>query len=407
MRLIIALSFLLFPLLSFSQFSASELLKGKSSVTIPFEFQNNFIILDVVFNDILPLKFIFDTGAEHTILTKREFADVLHVDYSKRFNIIGVDREEQLYANIANNINLRFNDITFDRQNILVLEEDYLGFEKYAGTAIHGIIGGQLFRQFIIKIDYKNKNLILQDFDTFKAPTKKYQTLALEIFRNKPYITISAKLNKDHSIPLKLLVDTGAGLTLLLHEDTNEAIDLPLNVIPGNLGSGLGGLLNGYLGRVNQLNLDELYFNNLLTYFQKVEGNYNLEHLNGRNGILGNVLLSRFYIIFDYIRGNIYLKPSKKYNKSLQFDKSGLSIFATGKNFNTFIINDVMKNSPAELAGLKKGDIIKRINGLSARFLDLQIISAKLQKKEGKRIKLVIKREEKKIKKIFRLKKLI
>lgn len=407
MKLILACSFLWLPLLGFSQFSASELLKGKTSVTIPFEFQNNFIILDVVFNDILPLKFIFDTGAEHTILTKREFADALNVDYSKRFNIIGVDRQDELYANIANNINLRFNDIAFDRQNILVLEEDYLGFEKYAGTAIHGIIGGQLFRQFIIRIDYKNKTLTLQNFNEFKAPTKKYQSLPLQIFKNKPYITVSAKLDKDHTIPLKLLIDTGAGLTLLLHEDTNEAIELPTNVIPGNLGSGLGGLLSGYLGRVDQLRIEELYFNNLLTYFQKVDGNYNIEHLNERNGILGNVLLSRFYIILDYVRGTIYLKPIKKYNKALQFDKSGLAIFASGKNFNTFSINHVMKNSPADFAGLQKGDIIKRLNGLSTRLLDLQAIISKLQKKEGKKIKLLIERDGKKIKKEFQLKNLI
>ena len=35
---------------------------GQRQVDIPFEYSNNFIILTVNFNGILPLKFIFDTG---------------------------------------------------------------------------------------------------------------------------------------------------------------------------------------------------------------------------------------------------------------------------------------------------------------------------------------------------------
>ena len=45
--------------------------EGRSQIDIPFEYTNNFIILTVHFNGLLPLKFIFDTGAEHTILSKR------------------------------------------------------------------------------------------------------------------------------------------------------------------------------------------------------------------------------------------------------------------------------------------------------------------------------------------------
>ena len=58
---------------------------GVKQIEIPFEYVNSFIILNIAFNGSLPLKFIFDTGAEHTILTKREISDLLQVHYDREF----------------------------------------------------------------------------------------------------------------------------------------------------------------------------------------------------------------------------------------------------------------------------------------------------------------------------------
>ena len=46
-------------------------------VEIPFEYINGFIVVDIIFEKVLPLKFILDTGAENTILLKRTYTDLL------------------------------------------------------------------------------------------------------------------------------------------------------------------------------------------------------------------------------------------------------------------------------------------------------------------------------------------
>ena len=56
-------------------------------VEIPFEYHNDLIIVTVTFNRIFPLKFIFDTGAEHSILAQRQITDLLHVSYDREFNL--------------------------------------------------------------------------------------------------------------------------------------------------------------------------------------------------------------------------------------------------------------------------------------------------------------------------------
>ena len=51
----------------------------KKPIELPFEYHNNFIVLNVRMSG-LPMKFIVDTGAEHTIIMKREITDMLGME---------------------------------------------------------------------------------------------------------------------------------------------------------------------------------------------------------------------------------------------------------------------------------------------------------------------------------------
>ena len=83
---------------------SKELKFGVKQVEMPFEYDNNFIVVDVLMNGLVPLKFIFDTGAEHTILTRREITDVLGVPYRRRFTVLGADMKTELHAYLVRNI---------------------------------------------------------------------------------------------------------------------------------------------------------------------------------------------------------------------------------------------------------------------------------------------------------------
>jgi len=67
------------------------LLDGKRKVTIPFRYVHNFIILQVKLYGVLPVNLIYDTGAEHVIIFKRQYTDILQVPYDKRIPIMGAD----------------------------------------------------------------------------------------------------------------------------------------------------------------------------------------------------------------------------------------------------------------------------------------------------------------------------
>lgn len=406
-HLIIITALISWPLIAYPQIRDLDIARGKESVELPFEYVNNFIILTVYFNEILPLKFIFDTGAEYTLITKKEITDLLQVDYRKRYPLLGADLTTELYAYLATGVRLRVADFAAINRSILVLEEDYFQFEEFAGINIQGIIGSDLFRRFVVKIDYRKQKITLIDPSKFDPPGSKYTKLDIEIYRHKPYIQAQTQMQNDSSFNAKLLLDTGASLPLLLYTGTNEAIQIPPKVIKSNIAMGLGGYIEGYLGRIQEIQIDEFVLNDVVTNFQDIILEMDSLKLNDRNGIIGNLILNRFTVIIDYIRQDIYLKPQKKFNRKFKYDRSGMTVITSGKNLDVYSVTRVIPDSPADEAGVLPGDEIRAVNGWPALFLTLDGINRRMRRKVGKKIRLILRRDGDNIRVNFRLRDLI
>lgn len=382
---------------------------GQRQVEIPFEYTNNFIIITVLFNGVFPLKFIFDTGAEHTILSKREVSDVLRVTYEREFRVTGSDLKTELIAYLARQIRFDIPDkVTAPREDILVLQDDYFRFEEYAGVNVHGILSANAFSRYVIRINYDRKVITLYDRESYKLREQGFVALPLEIYRNKLYLRTAMFVQQDSMVAVKLLIDTGAGLPLLLFSNTHEMLHAPENALPTNIGMGLGGYLEGFTGRVAKLNLGDFSENNIVSYFQTIDSTLiNSEYLNGRNGLIGNTLLGRFTVIIDYQNAKIWLKPSRNFKKEFVYDRSGINLIASGAGFRTFNVQSVLPGSPAEEADIRRGDVIVRVGLAPAALLSLGDLQRIFQKKPGKKITVVIKRNGKRMKKKIVLRDLI
>ncbi|NJK83522.1 MAG: hypothetical protein HC912_06560, partial [Saprospiraceae bacterium] len=223
--------------------------KGWTSVVLPFKYINNLIVVDVNLNRLLGLKFIFDTGAEHTILTKREYSEWLGLDFTRKYTIMGADLKTELIAYLAQKVTVKVGPMISLNESILVLEEDYFKYAELTGLDIHGILGADFFRKYIVQIDFDNERITLHKPEHFKYNLKKYEEIPIEVKRNKPYLDAKLNIVGDTIRKVKLLMDTGAALPLLLYTDIDTTLTIPLNAIPGNVGRGLGGYLEGYKGR--------------------------------------------------------------------------------------------------------------------------------------------------------------
>lgn len=384
-----------------------DILQGEKKKVIDFHYTHNFIVIEAQFNQQIPVNFIYDTGAEHTLLFNREITDLLGLEYDRKIKVIGSDLSTDLYAYVSPAIPIGIDNIDPRVMDVVVLEEDFFHIDELTGQNIGGLIGSSFFRNYVVKFDYKRQELIIYHPKYFNKPGKKYKEFDIQIKAGKPYITTDCILQDGTTIEATLLIDTGAGLPLLLHNNSSEMMILPPDIIEGKLGMGLGGYVKGYLGRIKLFTLGEYKFENIITSFQNLDSSYISNPINFRNGLIGNQILSRFEMIIDYNNQKLYLKPIKKYNKSFKVDRSGLVIFAYGPRLNQYIVQDVLTNSPAEEMGIKKGDVIKKINGVPTAVLGLHHVSSRFYKKSGKTIKLNITRKGQKLKKSLILRDLI
>jgi len=382
-----------------AQLPGIQMPEGMSTVSIPFEYQNHFIVVKTYIHGFLPFNFIFDTGAEHTIILKKEIAFYLNIEYSKSYTLLGSDLKTEIKAYLSKNIQYRFLNNTLNikaKQDMLVLEEDYLRLDEYTGVPIHGILGADAFANYVVSIDYDKKLITLtlaQDFKTMNL--KGYDKVESTFHKKRPYFFIHSTL-KDTLRTQKMLVDCGANLGMVLYSKGLEEVDLPKIRIAGPLGAGLGGMLEGSIGRIHTLQLGKFTFSNVISNFQILPDSVS-ENVRFRDGLLGNDMLDRFNLVINYIQEEIYIKPSRRFKKPFDVDRSGLYFSASGFNLNQFEVFYVQPNSPASEAGILPGDKLIKVGWLPASFYSLEKISIQLRSKAGAKKRYTLKRGSKKI----------
>lgn len=374
------------------------LLGLQNEIILPFDYHQGFIIVDIIFHKKIPLKFILDTGAENSVLLKKQYAEILKIPYSKRIKLLGSDMNRDIFAHVCNGIYLQLVNTQTIKSNIIVLEEDMIFLEEYIGKPIDGILGAEFFRGLILKINYKRMEITISNPNTFNyKKLKNYESFDIEIINSKPYIDCKTSVLPGKETVSKLLLDTGASLTTMFHNNTDSLLILPEQIIMGNLGKGLGGEISGFVGKVHKLNIGTYEFNNLVSSFQDLEDIVLKAEKVIRNGLIGNHLLERFDVVFDLHHSKLYLKAHKNYNKNFEFDKSGITLYAFGENLHEYYIRHIVEGSPADEAGLLPGDIIKKVGFWSYKWLNINKINKKLAGKSGKKITLKVIRNGEKL----------
>jgi predicted aspartyl protease len=379
--------------------------EGVHRVEIPIEIHNNLIVVPVILNNQLPLKFIIDTGVRTAILTQKVYSDILNLSYTRKYSLSGPGGQKLVDAYITSNVTFDMPGVHGQGHSMLVLEEDYLELKNSMGTDVHGILGYELFSRFVVQIDYEAKKMVLIHPENFK-PKRKYQELPIRIEDTKPFVELEISVRDSSSMKAKFLVDTGASHGMLIEEDSDEKLRVPSKNIQSILGRGIVGIITGKIARSKSLKIGKYELNNLITSFPDdyaYRDSSGSKNFTPRNGSIGGDLLSRFTVIFNFSEEKMYIKKNASFKKGFYYNLSGLTLRASGVRLRDYEISDIRKNSAADKAGLLKGDQVISVNGITVSEFELSNVNNFFNSKPGRKIRMQIIRNGQNLKKEFYL----
>lgn len=366
----------------------------KRKVTIPFNSSNSLIIIPVSVNGNSPLNFLVDTGVRSNILFSKTLGDAINLEYTRRIKLVGADGADDLMASVSPINTFDLGPIEGIFQSLLVLEEEFLELESVIGVPIYGILGYEFFKYNAVKVNYDDGKLTFYKPGALKWRPPFYRKVNMQIFDNKPYINISVRQKDGSFLNPKLLIDTGANHGLLLNRETSDDITMPPLFLESTLGQSLGGVLFGFIGRVDYLKLANFKLDEVLTsYPDETPYSYVIKE-SGRMGSLGAEVLGRTKLIFDYPRNRLLVRKANNFYAPFQYDMSGMALKKILDDENRIYISEVRVGSPAQRAGIQAYDEIMGINKLPTFIWELTEINKLLRSDPGKKIELDIRRYE-------------
>lgn len=400
-----------------------HLLGNKDSYAVSFKLVNNLIVVPLEVNGV-QLNFLLDTGVNNTLLLNLKLEDSLKLKNIEEIKLRGLGEDQHINAVKSKNNIFKLGKIFNKNHMVYAIQSQGLDLSSRLGIDINGIIGGDLFRDFIVDINYSINRIKFYNPNTYVYKNcRRCEDFELEFYNNKPYIY--ASVDDEKEIPVKLLIDSGGSDALWLFDKSSVDISVPDKHFNDYLGRGLSGNVFGKRSKIKKIRLGSYVLEDANVAYPNFNSIENAYKHKGRNGSLGSEILKRFRIIYDYPNKKLTIKkPSKYFNDPFLYNMSGIEVAHNGNilvgerektmanNYGkeneqatvqlvynyiyalkpSFRIAELRKNSPAKKAGLLKDDVILKINGKPSYHYKLQDITYLFSSKVGKKIKLLIKR---------------
>ncbi|MGB5171320.1 MAG: aspartyl protease family protein [Eudoraea sp.] len=414
--------------------------KGKKYEKVSFQLINNLIIIPIKVNG-AELSFILDSGVSKPILFNVSDKDSIHLKNVSEITIRGLGDGEPIKALSSKGNFFKLKNIRNLNQHLYVVLDREMNFSPTLGIPIHGIIGYDLFRDFVVDINYSSRQIKFYDPEHYVPKSyKDEELLPLVIRKNKAYVQGNVDLNDKKDVPVNLLIDTGSSDAVWLFPDKYKGLEVPDKFYDDFLGKGLNGTIFGKRTMVKSIRLGSHTLKDAKAAFPDMN-TFGLDaNLGNRNGSLGGEILKRFNVIVNYSSNEIRLRKNAYFKKPFQYNMSGLQIrhnglryiadriadnrgvvYGSRKSFGDvqilmegstrlslvpeIVVSAIRLGSPAEQAGLKEGDIILAVNWKKVHSYKLQEVLKMMNDKEGKKIRVLIERYNKDLLFSFVLKK--
>lgn len=390
---------------------------------VRFELVKNLPIVPVVLNGV-ELSFLLDTGVKNTILFSLEERDTLELYDAKSINLRGLGQGNHIVAFKSDNNRFRIGEAVNKALSIYVIFDKGANFSSQLGIPVHGIIGYDFFKDFVVEINYRRE--FIKFYDSDEVPKcRGCERLPLFFFNHKPYLKTVVN-QRGNQITRTLLIDSGASDALWLFPD--EKIKVPSDYFVDFLGLGLSGAIYGKRGKVDFFSMGKYTFEHITTAFPDSMATQDFKAHILKDGLIGGEILKRFKWVIDYRNKQLFFEPNVYFDDAFHYDMSGLvlrhnglqvvreyelvgvgvfekdaqSDFENNSERTTYNVQfsllpqleiaEIRPESPAFRAGLHIGDVILKVNGRESHRFSLFELADLFSSEVGKKIKIEFKR---------------
>lgn len=351
---------------------------AKHLTYVPFTILTGGIIIIRTTLDNFPdsLNFVLDTGSGGISLDsttcdylkiKKEHSNVMIK------GIAGVHSVQFAYNHTLNLQGLAVENLDFHINDYDILTSVY-------GIKIDGIIGYSFLHRYLVIIDYEKSRLEVLSKGFYKYPHggfvlhPQFSTLPIQ----------HLNMREKRNITSNFYFDTGAGLCFLMsNKFANDSLVFKASKkLYPTLAQGLGGKADMAITTVKEVKIGPYKFKDVPSYI--FDDPYNATSYPQVSGLIGNDLMRRFTVILNYAASEIFIKPNSFFRDSFDYSYTGMGVYLVDKKI---VVLDIMKDSPAEKAGLKEGDIIISVNKDFSN--NIQVYKAMLQAAKTKQMLVV------------------
>lgn len=326
---------------------------GRASATVRFHFFDNLIYFDAKINSRGPFRTVLDSGA--TNIVDPPLAAWLRLKTQGALQGDGLG-EKSVSVGVAPTRSLQIGTATLTRQIFYVYQLPAVG------PPLHSLIGYELFKRFVVSIDYDRSRLTLTLPSHFRPPAG---ATAIAFRFNKETPEVDGSID---GCPGSFTLDTGSSGSV--------ALTGPF-VARNRLGShyrhqvralsryGIGGPEYAQMTRAGAFTLGSnkgsVVVQHPVTDLSVSKAGAAADQVVAGN--VGEGVLRQFNLVFDYAHRKLYFTPNAGYGKPDVFSRSGLSLLPQGSSWR---VSYAIAGSPAAAAGLKVGDRVLTVNGNTA-----------------------------------------
>jgi hypothetical protein len=275
---------------------------------VPCKITDKRVLIRTSVNGSRLLNLILDTGMgfDGVYLFNKHLANEIDMTGAVEVRVPGAGSGEPSTGVMIQNGSLKFGNVTVDSQRVIISHSEYT-----QDWDADGVIGWNLFGHYTVEIDYDDEQVILHDTMSF-CPDSTWTSIPLIFKKNIPIIWCTIEVEEGKTTPVKLYIDLAYHGPVELTNRDNQKFPIPDSQEKVYLGTGLSGDVEGYLGRSHSLTIGDYKLTDIKTTFTPPA---TWQRKEDEDGKLGNGIIRRFNVIFDYSHKRLYLRPGKYFNK--------------------------------------------------------------------------------------------